>query len=63
MNKEILVQEKKQLEESKEQAIAQLNQITGAIAMTDKLMADMDAKELENSKPVDETPKDKKATK
>ncbi len=60
MNKEALLKEKKQLEESRDQAVAQINQITGAIAMVDKLVADMVTEESKDCE-VEETPKLKKA--
>lgn len=61
MNKEALLKEKKQLEESRDQAVAQINQITGAIAMVDKLVADITTEESKDSESVDETPELAKA--
>lgn len=50
MNKVKLQEEKKQLEVQREQAIATINQITGAIAMVDKMLEDIDTEDVETSK-------------
>ena len=52
MNKEKLIERKKQLEQNKEMAIAQLQQLLGAIAIVEDLLKEL---ETEESKEV-ETP-------
>lgn len=50
MSKEKLEQEKKQLEQQREQAIATINQITGAISMLDKIINELLEKDIEKPK-------------
>lgn len=49
--------EKERLEQSREQAIAQVNQITGAISMLDKLILDLDKENTKDEEPSKELKK------
>jgi len=58
MNKDRLQAEKKQLEQQREQLIAQINQITGAVAMIDKMLNEL-VEEVDKDSDVEEIKEEK----